>query len=181
MLVVEAVAAVHPGQGQLVGGVGAGGGAVGDVHAGGIRQVASGPGDAVHGGTAQYRIQDPGVDRQEQPPWLLKAGPAVQGAGGVDALLRELLVPAQPEDMDRAGAVGADGAAAVPAHQGELARGGAGDVDQGELGPAVPAIGGPGHVQAVGIGAGAGATNIASETDVGVAEEAAGFGVVGPD
>src|SRR5215211_8625389 len=181
VLVVEAVAAIHPGQGELVGGVGAGGGAVGDVDAGGIRQVASGPGDAVHGGAAQHRIQDAGVDRHKQSPRLLKAGSAVKGAGGVDALLLELLVPAQPEDMDGAGAVGADGAAAVATHQGELARGGTGDVDQGELGPAVPTVGGPGHVQGVGIRAGAGPADVAGKAHIGVAKVLAGGGVVGPD
>src|SRR5919106_749637 len=58
VFVVEAVAAIDPGEHDLIGGIRPGGGAVGDVGAGSGGQVAAGTGDPVHDAAADDRVDE---------------------------------------------------------------------------------------------------------------------------
>src|SRR4030095_14641045 len=82
VLVVEAVAAVGPGVDDLVGGVGAGRGAVGDVHAWGGAEVGAGPADAVLDTAADGWLEGVAqVGRWEDRPGPGPVAAAVGGGG----------------------------------------------------------------------------------------------------
>ena len=122
VLVVQAVAAVDPGHDDLVRGPGTGLRSVRDVDARCVGEVVPRTGDAVHLEAALNRIEDPGVDDLEQAIWGAERRAAVARRGHVDAVLLQLLVPAEPEHVDRPVAGGADRAAAGAAQHPELCR-----------------------------------------------------------
>ena len=88
--------------------------AVRDVDARCVGEVVSRARDAVHLEAPLHRIEDAGVDDLEEPIRGAERRAAVGRGGHVDAVLLELLVPAEPEHVDGAVAGGADRAAARP-------------------------------------------------------------------
>ena len=90
VLVVQAVAAVHPRQHDLIGGARARRRAVGDVDARRVREVVSCAGDAVHLEAALHGIEDAGVRNLEQTTRRAERHPAVLRGRHIDAVLLDL-------------------------------------------------------------------------------------------